>query len=131
MTVLTKERRRTAGWVFVGICVGSVVVLVLTVVVNTSRSSSKTVDLAQAIRTTQKSNTALNTTNTQLLQIIHSCLTPGQPCYQAGQAQRAQTAKGTQRSAAAAAACAASLPDPTYRAVYRCARAALAHDHAS
>lgn len=86
----------------------------------------RTSGVVTAIRGTQVTNTSVNKTNQSLLQIIHSCLTPGQPCYQQGQKQRASTAKGNARASSAAAACAVELPDPTYHAVYRCVKEHLA-----
>lgn len=130
MTLLTKERRRTVGWMFVGLCAGVVMALVITWVASTSKSSSKTADLAQAIRDTQKTNTAVNSTNTQLLEIIHSCLTPGQPCFQEAQRQRAMTAASNKRVVIAAVTCAATIPNPTVPTVGACVQAFLASDSA-
>lgn len=131
MTVLTKEHRRTMGWAFVGVCAGLVVVLLITLVAGISRSSNKSAALAQAIRDTQKSNTALAITNGQLLEIIHSCLTPGQPCYQQAQQQRAMTARDSRRVVVAAVTCAVVTPNPTVQTVGACVQASLAGDHAN
>jgi hypothetical protein len=136
MTGLTKERRRVALHVLAGSCAGLLIVLVITVLVSTSQSSSKSADLAQAIRDTQKTNTALNTTNAKLLhqvadlsRRIHSCTTPGKPCHDRSQHQLATTVTGlnasTQRAAAASAACAATIHDPTFGRVLECELNAL------
>lgn len=113
MTALTKERRRTIGWAFVGVCAGIVVVLLITVVVNTSKTVT-------TIRATQKTNTAVNSTNSQLLEIIHSCLTPGQPCYQQGIQQRAATAQDTKHLVIAVVTCAFTLPQVNATTVNGC-----------
>jgi hypothetical protein len=55
---------------------------------------------------------------------VHSCVTPGEGCFERAQHQTATVVAGltagNQRAAAAAASCAVTLPHPTFPAVYRC-----------
>lgn len=115
---------RRYGWALVYALVGVALVLVIYGV-------NRVGDLTQAVRDGQqdrvpllaKTNAAAQSAKTTAKR-IENCTTPGRKCYDHGQRQTAAIVaginQGSQQAASAAAACAASLPDPTYRAVYRC-----------
>lgn len=115
---------RRYGWALVYALVGVALVLLLL-------GLGRIGDLTQAVRDGQTSRAPLfaQTNNAataakMTAQRIEACTTPGRPCYDRSQRRLASTVLGinvgSQKAASAAAACAASLPDPSYRAVYRC-----------
>lgn len=111
MAELVTGSRRWFVWLVLGLAAAGLVVYVLYSILQAAQTT-------KSIRDTQ--------------QTVKACTTPGQPCYERSQRQLAATVSGlttaNRRSAAAAAACAASLPRPSYAAVYRCVIRTLASD---
>lgn len=115
---------RRYAWGLVYALVGIAVVLLIISVIRVG-------DLTQTIRESQQQKAPVFSETNRAAQAaqhgtrrIENCTTPGRPCYDRGQRRLGRVVagllQGNQRSAAAAAACAASMPHPTYHAIYRC-----------
>lgn len=104
---------RSAGYALAGLCVGLVVVLLLSLVV-------KTTSVVTTIRGTQETNTQITRTNAETLRIIKSCTTPGQSCYDRGQKATAGAVASINRVVILAAACASQHRGESVARVQTC-----------
>lgn len=99
-------KRMRVAWAVVGVMGGlCVIVVVVAILVSATKST--------AIRDTQVTNTQLLENTGATLELIQSCTTPGEPCYDDGQKRTAAAVGDINRVIVLAAACSVGL-DPDY-----------------
>jgi len=131
------NKLKMAAWFFLGTLATSLLMGVLYLVVATWENSHEANDTTQAIRDTQKTNTANAQKTTKLLHLVKSCVTPDGKCAKRSAKSQAGFAGALNQYNVLSASCAAKLiitgvppgvsQDQLTRMITRCVVVQLAH----
>ena len=99
---------RTLGWVLVGLSIAALIVTVVASVLVSANNS-------EAIRSAQR-------TNTETLELIRSCTTPGKPCFDEGQKRTGEAVGTINQVSVFAAACADAPKRQSVKEIEACVR---------